>query len=103
MSYGRKTSLAWYVLVLLTCGMALMAKPTAVTFPVLMLLVDVWPLGRLRPASGSVAPQAKAVLWEKLPLFAMAGAAALLTFLAQRRSGAVSSIHLLSPGERIEN
>jgi protein O-mannosyl-transferase len=90
LSYASQPTLKRYLLVVVAFAMALMAKPTAVTFPALMLLVDIWPLGRLR-------------LWDKLPLFLMSGVAATLTFVAQRSSGAVSSIYVLSPAERFGN
>ena len=82
LSYAARPSLKRYLLVVLAFALALMAKPTAVTFPLLMLLLDVWPLRRLR-------------VWDKLPLFLMSGVAATLTFVAQRSSGAVSSIYVL--------
>jgi len=41
-----------YLLVVLLFALALMAKPMVVTLPVMLLLVDIWPLGRL--GAGSV-------------------------------------------------
>jgi Tfp pilus assembly protein PilF len=70
-----------------------------VTWPFVMLLLDYWPLGRLadpktkehrRGASHKRAATGIASLaWEKLPLFALVAASALITFLAQSHGGAV--------------
>lgn len=56
----------------------LLAKPTLVTLPLLMLLLDHWPLGRL----GDVAALRRRLV-EKVPLFALCAAAALATLAAQ--------------------
>ena len=60
-----------------------MAKPMAVTFPFVLLLLDYWPLER-RPL--------KPLLWEKIPLLAMSAAATALTVVAQHGSGDVTSL-----------
>jgi hypothetical protein len=49
---------------------ALMAKPMAVTLPLVLLLLDFWPLRRANRL---------VILWEKLPLFALAAGASLVT------------------------
>ncbi len=72
-----------YLAVLLFFACALMAKPMAVTFPFVLLLLDYWPLERhpLRP-----------LLWEKFPLLAMSATASVLTVLAQHGSGGATSL-----------
>jgi tetratricopeptide (TPR) repeat protein len=65
-----------------------MAKPMIVTLPLVLLLVDVWPLRRVTDMSWQrIAP----LLREKLPLFAMSAAVAVATYLVQQASGAVRS------------
>jgi tetratricopeptide (TPR) repeat protein len=59
-------------------GAGLLAKPTLVTLPILMLLLDHWPLRRLEEPA-SLRPR----LVEKLPLFALCAAAALATLAVQ--------------------
>jgi tetratricopeptide (TPR) repeat protein len=59
-------------------GAGLLAKPTLVTLPILMLLLDHWPLRRLEDAA-SLRPR----LVEKLPLFALCAASALATLVVQ--------------------
>ena len=87
-------------------ALALMAKPMLVTLPLLLLLLDAWPLGRLGdPAAG------EAVAWrtlaarirEKLPLLALSAASAVLTVMAQAQGGAVVGLEAVPLPARIEN
>ena len=89
----RRTA-ASYALVLGACALALLAKPMAVTLPVLLLLLDVWPLGR-----GGLGP--RRLLAEKLPLLALAGAVALVTLTVAGGNGLLADVH--SAGERAGN
>jgi len=66
-------------------GASLLSKPQLVTLPVLLLLIDVWPLGRTRWArpersdSGGVVASPWRLVAEKLPFFAVAlGVAAIV-------------------------
>jgi tetratricopeptide (TPR) repeat protein len=79
-SAGRMASVA------LALAAGLMAKPTLVTLPCLLLLLDVWPLGRWR-TSGE--PRPRTLVLEKLPLFALSLASSVLTLLAQGAGGAL--------------
>ena len=89
-----------YLLVVLAFGLGLMAKPMLVTLPLLMLLIDVWPLGRVNGRSWfRIAP----LLREKIPLFALAAAAAGATYLVQQASGAVRSSEAFPLALRVEN
>jgi tetratricopeptide (TPR) repeat protein len=101
--YARRPSLARYMAVLVGFSMALMSKPMAITLPFVLLLLDYWPLGRLRSReefngndsgiSGNVIGEKRSIGWlvvEKLPLFAMSVASAVVTMTAQRAGGAVT-------------
>ena len=66
-------------------ALALATKPVAVTLPLLLLLLDYWPLGRLDAST------ARARVVEKLPLFALSAASAFLTIYGQQSVRAVSS------------
>ncbi|MGA3017377.1 MAG: tetratricopeptide repeat protein [Bryobacteraceae bacterium] len=89
-----------YLLVVLAFGLGLMAKPMLVTLPLVMLLVDVWPLGRVTDRSWS---RIWPLLREKIPFFAMAAAAAGATYLVQQASGAVRSSEAFPLALRVEN
>jgi protein O-mannosyl-transferase len=60
-------------------GLALLSKPTVTMLPLLMLLLDIWPLRRWSWRA----------LIEKLPLFVLAGASAAITSISQSSSGGV--------------
>ncbi len=75
--------------------MALMSKPTAVSLPAVLLLLDFWPRRRH-------IPKLRLVL-EKLPLLAAAAAVAALTMIGQQRSGATTLLREISFHVRVEN
>jgi tetratricopeptide (TPR) repeat protein len=81
-------------------GLALLGKPMAVVLPVLLLLLDLWPLRRW--AAGNVRHNARFVV-EKLPLFALALATGLWTIQAQRQAGAVRDLDDFPLAARLAN
>jgi protein O-mannosyl-transferase len=103
-----------YLVVLLLYALGLMAKPQVITFPFVLLLWDYWPLQRIFPpkdgSSGrtqSTALPARSLTWlivEKLPLFALSAASAVLTIKAQRTTGALNGVFTSYPFSiRLEN
>jgi tetratricopeptide (TPR) repeat protein len=91
--YGRY---AW-VMVLLAFG--LMSKPMLVTFPLVLLLLDYWPLERLTIQGGRV----KELLIEKIPFAAMCAVAAALTLIGQQKVSAMATLENISIVLRIKN
>src|SRR5262249_8438658 len=88
-----------YLLVTALFVLALMSKPMAVTLPAILLLIDFWPLKRVGVHSS---PQDwRRLALEKLPLFGLAGASAVATFLFQSHVGAVSGLSNVSIAERV--
>jgi tetratricopeptide (TPR) repeat protein len=99
-------SIRSYLLVLLCLALGLMAKPMLVTLPFVLLLLDYWPLDRLRepgPGAWPAADKLRAALVEKLPMLALVAAASAVTFVVQSGSGGVSALDALPLGLRIEN
>lgn len=92
---GRGLAAALYAL-------GLMAKPTLVSLPVLMLLLDFWPLERLREKRRKRKGKARVpepVNWrrlirEKLLFVFLAAASSVVTFTAQRKGGATAVLRL---------
>jgi tetratricopeptide (TPR) repeat protein len=94
-AYTRAPSPLRYAGVFLLFGFGLMAKPMLVTLPVLLLLLDVWPLGRLSWPVGGAAQEhagpgltawlrrAQPRLVEKLPLLALSLLSGAITYRAQ--------------------
>jgi protein O-mannosyl-transferase len=94
-SRGRYLAMcAWFVL-------GLLAKPMLVTFPFLLLCLDLWPLGRFEGAL--TWKRGVQLLREKLPLVAISVLWSVLTFLVQRGAGAVMSAENLSVSARVLN
>ncbi len=83
----------FYGLALVAFALGLMAKPMLVTLPCVLLLLDVWPLGRARaiqPAGRpEVGPYLSLVL-EKLPFFALAAGSSVATYFVQKAGGSVT-------------
>jgi len=61
--------------------LAMMSKPMAVTLPLVLVLLDFWPLGRLRNGPTRT-------LTEKIPFFVISIGVGLLTMAAQSNAGA---------------
>ena len=101
-SYTRKPSVGQYVLVAVLYALGLMSKPMLVTLPCTLLLLDVWPLRRAVLGESSRATWLKLV-YEKIPLLALAAASSVVTYLVQRNSGAVESLNVVPISVRIGN
>ncbi len=99
--YVRKPTTQRYWAVAALYAMALMSKPMVITLPFALLLLDYWPLRRMfadgnnilesQPTDRSVSLTFWQLCREKLPLFGMSAASALITMAAQRSAGAVAS------------
>jgi tetratricopeptide (TPR) repeat protein len=110
--YAKAPSIRRYAWIAITLALGLLAKPMLVTWPFLMLLLDYWPLGRLedpmakkhrRGSHREVAPKIATLMWEKLPLFALVAASAMITFAAQSYGGAVRTLAHAPIGFRLPN
>ncbi|MCS7090546.1 MAG: tetratricopeptide repeat protein [Verrucomicrobiota bacterium] len=102
---------------LATYAAALMCKPTMVSLPFVLLLLDYWPFRRLsaqgvEPAHGGVrwsgaAKKLCRAWWplvrEKAAFFALALASCVVTYRAQQSGGAVASMEALPWQARLEN
>ena len=89
------------IFVLLLFG--LMSKQTLVTFPFVLLLLDVWPLGRLRRAGSWDRSELRHALIEKLPLFALVTVFSVVAIVAQSNAGVVADLERLPPAQRLAN
>ena len=114
LAYGRyvsKPSWKRYGVVALCLALGLMAKPMLVTLPVVMLLLDYWPFGRLAfPAGAHGENRVRGVgntLWslirEKLPLLLLVLPSMFITYIAQARGGAVSGLAIEPLAWRLAN
>jgi tetratricopeptide (TPR) repeat protein len=96
--YAEAPAISRYIWVAVTLALGLLAKPMLVTWPLVMLLLDYWPLGRVngqparRSLGGSEWSVVRGLVVEKIPLFALAAASAVMTLIAQSREGAVRTL-----------
>src|SRR6266576_2583161 len=107
--YARKPSVSRYLVVvfLFLCGW--LSKSMVVTLPFVLLLLDYWPLYRIRelqPEDKGFLPVQPQRLWwlglEKLPLMIFTGGTCVITFISQRRT-AMAGLDVLPISVRIEN
>jgi protein O-mannosyl-transferase len=106
--WAARPSWPRHALVAAALALGLMAKPMLVTLPFLLLLLDAWPLGRLKGGARAAWVRAPArtlagLAAEKGLLFALAVASACVTFVVQRHSGAVSGLGTLGLSLRVGN
>lgn len=78
-------------------ALSLMSKPMWITLPFVLLLLDAWPFGRWKTGN------AWDLFREKWVLFLLAAVSSVVTFVVQKRGGAVGSLDLLSPAVRLAN
>ncbi len=100
--YVRRPSRGRYGLVLGLFVLALLSKPMMVTLPLVLLLVDYWPLGRFGPGRPSARVVGRLLL-EKVPLLCLAVAAGYVTLVATWRGGFLAPWEVLPLPGRIAN
>jgi len=113
----------FYLLSLGFFALGLLSKPMLVTLPFVLLLLDYWPLGRFHSPQSTIhgaqfrldAPcvadrvsrftfhAARRLLVEKIPFFALAAAASVMTFVVQHHGGALPASERLPLGARAGN
>jgi Flp pilus assembly protein TadD len=92
--YAERPTASRYAWVAAGVALALLSKPVAVTLPLALLLLDVWPLRRIfepDAARFSLRPGWQRAVLEKLPLLALAALASAVTFSVQGEAGALRS------------
>jgi hypothetical protein len=99
--YARRTDWKRYLLVVSAFSLALMSKPMAVSLPLILLLVDYWPLDRY--ADLPWRSRWTRLTVEKIPLFLMSVAASKVTVAAQRAGGALADTTKLPFAVRLGN
>lgn len=111
--YTKRPGTGRYILLFLVFGLCIMTKPVVVTLPLALLLLDYWPLERvkwelsIKPLTPNAQAQRKisAVLLiiEKMPLLLLSAVLAVITFIFQKNGEVVSSLEKLPLNFRIAN
>jgi len=107
-AYTKNSSRRLYFLSVTTYAFGLMAKPMLVTLPVILLVIDYWPLGRLEPPSCAGAfweniktLLKKRIVTEKIPFFLLSAGMSIVTIYAQRQ--ALADVTVVPINVRIAN
>jgi tetratricopeptide (TPR) repeat protein len=74
---SKRQAFKFYIGSFIAYLLALMSKPTSTPLPVVMLLMDYWPLRRI----------SRRAILEKVPFFVLGGISAIITVVSQSRTG----------------
>jgi tetratricopeptide (TPR) repeat protein len=114
--YAKSPRVGTYMMVIIPFVFGLLSKPTVVTLPFALLLLDYWPLGRLRtgklnsihenPTFSTGAFRRAGIfnlVAEKIPLIALSAASVIVSFMSSRRIGIIVPTETLPLWVRIQN
>jgi tetratricopeptide (TPR) repeat protein len=89
--FVSRPKIASYLLIVVFFALGLISKPMLVTLPFVLLLLDYWPLDRFSPKrrKAGLKYSLPYLLIEKTPLFAMTLASCIVTFIIQKKGGAM--------------
>lgn len=94
----------WLGLALAAHALSLMSKPMLVTLPFLLLLLDFWPLQRIRAFRTDGRGESwLTLIWEKSPFFVLTVCSCLIAVFAQAKAGAVVPMQVFSMETRVAN
>lgn len=91
MFYIKRPDIRRYIPVLIFFVLGLLSKPMIVTLPFVLILTDIWPFKRFKLKKRDIK-----IFTEKIPLFILVVFSSVITFMAQSKGGAVTSINHLS-------
>ena len=97
--YTRRGGIGRYILLVMVYALCIMTKPVVVTLPLVLLLLDYWPLERIRirktedrkgQRAGGASQKVSAgrLIAEKIPLLVLSVILSVTTFAAQQNAGA---------------
>jgi tetratricopeptide (TPR) repeat protein len=101
-SYTRQPRLHRYLLMFFFFVLGLLSKPMLVTLPVLLLLLDIWPLHRLQLERGQGGRWLRLGL-EKLPMLAVAIVGGIVTIVKTQNRGGIESFDSIPLSLRTAN
>jgi tetratricopeptide (TPR) repeat protein len=87
--YVKRPGVGRYLLTLLVFVLGLMAKPMLVTLPFVLLLLDYWPLERIKHFNRQVIYH---LIWEKIPFIVLSVIFSIITFFTQQSREAIVSV-----------
>ncbi|HPC48095.1 MAG TPA: hypothetical protein PLW83_08605, partial [Deltaproteobacteria bacterium] len=113
-AYANRPSAWRYLVVAIAFVLGLMAKPMLVTLPLVLIILDFWPLERIlpdgkrpdaaaRPEGGMPRLPLSRLILEKAPLFALSAASSAVTVYAQYTGGSVRTLDEIPLYQRTAN
>ena len=103
--YTKRPGIGRYILLFVTYALCIMTKPVVVTLPLVLLLLDYWPLERLnwkhRPA-GKTEPLSR-LFMEKAPFLVLSAILSAATIAAQKNAGALIPAEAIPFDSRVAN
>ena len=101
--YARRPGFWRYASVAGLMLLSLHAKAMLVTLPILLLLLDVWPLGRIDLNGPKILTKAGGLMLEKIPLLVLSLVFGFVTILAQHQMGALQPLDIKPLDLRLMN
>jgi protein O-mannosyl-transferase len=98
---AERAGRGWYWASVVLFGLALLAKPMVVTLPLVLLVLDIYPLRRITGPRDWFRAAARDVWIEKVPFLLMAAAAAVLAVLARVEFRSVLDLEEFGARERV--
>lgn len=94
--------LGWMASAMVLYGLSLLSKAAGMTLPIVLLVLDVYPLGRLGDGAKKwLAPETRKIWLEKIPFFLLALVFGVVALLAQREAGALLPLENYGIAKRI--
>ncbi len=105
-TYVRHRNWGAYIAALIGFVLAVLAKPTSVPLPVILLLLDWWPLSAgINPAARkpvvNLAARRRRIVVEKMPFFVVAGISALITIFSTKQNVGIALPTEFAPGQML--
>ena len=111
--YTKRQGIGRYILLFMAYALCIMTKPVVVTLPMVLLLLDYWPLERIRrrktedrrqrAEGASQKVSAVRLIVEKIPLLVLSVILSVTTFAAQQNVGALIPVNAIPLDSRIAN
>lgn len=99
LEYAASRKILFYITTLVFFALSLLSKPMTVTFPVVLLILDYYPLERLVFKKRGIS---KWIFIEKIPFLILGSMAVALTVWAQHHADAITSFDVSPLSERLD-
>jgi len=96
-NWTKAPSIKRYLLVITAFSLGIISKPMIISLPLVLILIDYWPLKRTDKIFN------RRIWTEKIPLFILSAFLGIITYLAQLRGGAVTDLNTLPFNLRLWN